>query len=84
MSSDTEPYARRWQALAVLAASLLVTAGGLKPLTTHVFDAASDYLDSDAVFGVRDSLLVGGGAAEVASAELSAQVDVVLDPADEA
>jgi hypothetical protein len=30
----------------------VVTAGGHRPLI-HVFDAASDYLDSDAVFGVK-------------------------------
>jgi protocatechuate 3,4-dioxygenase beta subunit len=35
----------------------LVTAPGFVPLTTHVFDAASEYLDSDAVFGVRDGLV---------------------------
>lgn len=28
------------------------------PVTTHVFDAKSSYLQSDAVFGVRDSLVV--------------------------
>ena len=32
-------------------------APGHRPFTTHVFDAASDYLDSDAVFGERDSLV---------------------------
>jgi catechol 1,2-dioxygenase len=35
----------------------IVTAEGHRPLTTHVFDAASDYLDSDAVFGVKGSLV---------------------------
>jgi hydroxyquinol 1,2-dioxygenase len=35
----------------------IVTAAGYRPLTTHVFDAASEYLDSDAVFGERDSLV---------------------------
>jgi hydroxyquinol 1,2-dioxygenase len=28
------------------------------PLTTHLFASDSPYLDSDAVFGVRDSLIV--------------------------
>src|SRR5215472_5425870 len=37
---------------------LLVSAPGYRTLTTHVFDAEGDYLDSDAVFGVRDSLVV--------------------------
>ena len=36
----------------------IVTAPGFVPLVTHVFDAASEYLDSDAVFGVRDGLSV--------------------------
>jgi protocatechuate 3,4-dioxygenase beta subunit len=35
----------------------IVTAPGLCPLTTHIFDAASDYLDGDAVFGVKGSLI---------------------------
>jgi len=36
---------------------LMVHAKGHAPLTTHVFDSRSRYLDSDAVFGVRDSLV---------------------------
>jgi hydroxyquinol 1,2-dioxygenase len=35
-----------------------VYADGHAPLTTHLFAADSPYLDSDAVFGVRDSLIV--------------------------
>jgi hydroxyquinol 1,2-dioxygenase len=35
-----------------------VTAKGYKPLTTHLFDDIDEYLDSDAVFGVKDSLIV--------------------------
>ncbi len=35
-----------------------VYADGYAPLTTHLFAADSPYLDSDAVFGVRDSLIV--------------------------
>jgi protocatechuate 3,4-dioxygenase beta subunit len=35
-----------------------ITAPGHQPVITHVFDAASDYLESDAVFGVRPSLVV--------------------------
>ncbi|SCL27007.1 hydroxyquinol 1,2-dioxygenase [Micromonospora rhizosphaerae] len=33
------------------------SAGGHRPVTTHIFDAASPYLDSDAVFGVKPSLV---------------------------
>ena len=35
-----------------------VYADGYAPLTTHLFAADRPYLDSDAVFGVRDSLIV--------------------------
>jgi catechol 1,2-dioxygenase len=34
-----------------------VTAEGYLPLTTHLFDDVDEYLDSDAVFGVKDSLI---------------------------
>ncbi len=36
---------------------VIVSADGYLPLTTHIFDAASPYLDSDAVFAVKSSLL---------------------------
>ena len=36
---------------------LIVTAPGYQPLTTHIFDAESPYLDSDAVFAVKPSLI---------------------------
>jgi len=36
---------------------LLVTADGYAPLTTEIFDAESDYLSSDAVFGVAPELI---------------------------
>jgi hydroxyquinol 1,2-dioxygenase len=36
----------------------VVSAPGHKTVITHLFDAGSDYLDSDAVFGVRESLVV--------------------------
>ncbi|GIE95705.1 intradiol ring-cleavage dioxygenase [Paractinoplanes rishiriensis] len=35
----------------------IVSAPGFRPVTTHVFVADSPYLDSDAVFGVKDSLV---------------------------
>jgi catechol 1,2-dioxygenase len=34
-----------------------VAADGYAPVTTHIFDRRSDYLDSDTVFGVKDSLI---------------------------
>ena len=45
-----------------------VSADGFETLTTHVFDRESDYLDSDAVFGVKESLIedfVAGGQGEL-------------------
>lgn len=44
-----------------------------KTVITHLFDAASDYLDSDAVFGVRDSLVVDMSGA-------TCEYDFVLEP----
>ncbi|HET9899085.1 MAG TPA: intradiol ring-cleavage dioxygenase [Streptosporangiaceae bacterium] len=35
----------------------IVSAPGYRPVTTHVFVAGSPYLDSDAVFGVKDTLV---------------------------
>lgn len=35
----------------------IVAAAGYRPVTTHVFIADSPYLDSDAVFGVKESLV---------------------------
>jgi len=36
---------------------IVVRASGYRTLTTHVFDSSSEYLDSDAVFAVKPSLL---------------------------
>jgi protocatechuate 3,4-dioxygenase beta subunit len=36
----------------------IVGAPGFEPVTTHMFVAGDEYLDSDAVFGVKDSLVV--------------------------
>jgi protocatechuate 3,4-dioxygenase beta subunit len=35
----------------------IVSADGFAPVTTHVFDRESAYLDSDTVFGVKSSLI---------------------------
>jgi catechol 1,2-dioxygenase len=43
-----------WRAAHVHA---VVTADGHAALTSHIFDSASRYLDSDTVFGVRDGLV---------------------------
>jgi hydroxyquinol 1,2-dioxygenase len=52
---------------------MVVEAEGHKTVITHVFDAGSDYLDSDAVFGVRESLIVDMTGPEV-------RFDVILEP----
>jgi protocatechuate 3,4-dioxygenase beta subunit len=36
---------------------VIVTAPGYERLTTHFFDAGTEYLDSDAVFAVKPSLV---------------------------
>ena len=36
---------------------MIVSAPGYRKLTTHIFDSESEYLDSDAVFAVKPSLL---------------------------
>src|SRR5262245_45500928 len=36
---------------------MIVRAAGYRTVATHIFDAGSDYLDSDAVFAVKPSLL---------------------------
>jgi hypothetical protein len=50
----------------------MVTKQGYKPLITHLFDADSEHLRNDAVFGVRDSLIVRMDQDE-------ARFDLVLD-----
>jgi len=37
---------------------LLISADGFAPVTTHLFVKGDRYLDSDAVFGTKDSLIV--------------------------
>jgi hydroxyquinol 1,2-dioxygenase len=36
---------------------VILSSQGYEPVTTHIFDAANEHLGSDAVFGVRDSLI---------------------------
>lgn len=55
---------------------MVVAADGFIPVTTHLFDRASKYLNSDAVFGVRDSLIVD-------MSNKHCKYDFVLDSASE-
>lgn len=57
----------------------LVTAEDYRPLTTHVFDRDSDYLDSDAVFGVEASLVTTFTESGQEHPLLDAEFDFVLD-----
>lgn len=66
----------------------IVAADGYRPVTTHVFVAGSPYLDSDAVFGVKQSLVrefaqvddaARAGALGVANPFRAATFDVVLE-----
>lgn len=52
----------------------LISAPGYKDVITHLFDSDSDYLDTDAVFGVRRSLIVDMNGGETS-------YDFVLEPA---
>jgi catechol 1,2-dioxygenase len=54
-----------------------VKAEGCKDLITHVFDADTEYLHEDAVFGVRPSLV--RAFAPDANGELATTFDIVLD-----
>ena len=69
---------------------LIVSADGCVPVTTHIFDAASPYLDSDVVFGVKRSLIqtfrrhdpaVDALPEGIHGAWYTAGIDIVLQPA---
>jgi hydroxyquinol 1,2-dioxygenase len=72
---------------------IIARAEGHRTLATHIFDAASDYLESDAVFAVKPSLLrtfeehsagAPGAPPGVAGPWLSVECDIVLAPGTEA
>jgi catechol 1,2-dioxygenase len=68
----------------------VVSAEGYEPVTTHIFDSIDPYLKSDAVFGVKESLIVDfeehapgdEAAARVGmnTAFVTAEYDFVLKP----
>jgi hydroxyquinol 1,2-dioxygenase len=69
----------------------VVMADGYEAVTTHIFDRTDEYLDSDAVFAVKDSLICDFVRHETATPEaaalgisgpmLTAEFDFVLKPA---
>lgn len=61
----------------------IVSALGHRPVTTHIFDADNPYLSSDAVFGVRDSLVRRfrpAGPNDPPDVRFVAEMDFSLDP----
>jgi catechol 1,2-dioxygenase len=62
----------------------VVSAPGHKSVITHLFDAASDHLDSDAVFGVRESLVVDMSGGECEFDFVLERLDGRLDQAEQA
>ena len=70
-----------WRAAHVHA---IISAPGYQTVTTHIFDSQNEYLDSDAVFGVRDSLIQEfrpAGSADPPDVRYVVDVDFVLGPA---
>ncbi|MBI1778704.1 MAG: intradiol ring-cleavage dioxygenase [Proteobacteria bacterium] len=53
----------------------MIEAPGYHPLVTHVFAAGDQYLDSDAVFGVKDSLIRSYRSCSVGEAPDGSKVD---------
>jgi len=49
----------------------VVSADGYEPVTTHIFDRTDEYIGSDAVFGVKDSLICDFVRRETAGPELT-------------
>lgn len=54
----------------------IVSAPGYKPVVTHLFPSDTPYLDSDAVFGVKESLVVDFKRHEAGVAPTGEKVDV--------
>jgi hydroxyquinol 1,2-dioxygenase len=58
----------------------IVTAPGHRPLTTHIFVAGSPYIESDAVFAVKKSLITEFTPAGDPEQPARAHFDIVLQP----
>jgi hydroxyquinol 1,2-dioxygenase len=58
----------------------IVTAPGYRPLTTHIFVAGSPYIESDAVFAVKTSLITEFTPAADPEQPARAHFDIVLQP----
>ena len=58
----------------------IATAPGHRPLTTHIFVAGSPYIESDAVFAVKKSLITEFTPADDPDQPARANFDIVLQP----
>lgn len=56
----------------------LVTAAGYESVTTHTFVAGDPYLESDAVFGVKESLIVPFQRLEDGDTDWSSEFDFIM------
>ncbi len=73
---------RQWRAAHI---HVIVSAPGHRPVTTHIFDADNPYLDSDAVFGVKESLVRSfrpTGPEDPPDVSFVAEMDFALAPAE--
>jgi hydroxyquinol 1,2-dioxygenase len=55
---------------------MIVSAAGHHPITTHLFAAGSEYIDSDAVFGVKESLVTAFAKHGAGTAPDGTRIDV--------
>ena len=55
---------------------MIVSAAGHHPITTHLFAAGSEYIDSDAVFGVKESLVTAFAKHPAGAAPDGTKIDV--------
>ncbi|MNZ99343.1 Hydroxyquinol 1,2-dioxygenase [compost metagenome] len=58
----------------------MVTAEGYQRIVTHTFVAGDDYLTSDTVFGVKESLIQAYEPSEEGSTRWKASFDFVMAP----
>ena len=58
----------------------LITASGYQRLVTHTFAAEDEYLASDAVFGVKESLVARYESVDVGDTQWHCEFDFVLTP----
>lgn len=60
---------------------IIVTAPGFEKLVTHIFVGNDPYIDSDAVFGVKNSLIAPFKQTENGATQWECRFNIVLAPA---